>query len=119
MLRPILARALPFALVITLCTVDGGAQTRETKNPVEGQPKAIEQGDFVYKRRCSSCHGLDARGIALQRLLTVCTRDIVPRVFGLGRASSGRLPRSGRCTPAGRGRGRAWARRARPGLGRR
>ena len=70
MLRPILVRALLFAPVITLCTIDGGAQTRETKNPVEGQPKAIEQGDFVYKRRCSSCHGLDARGYRAPDLTT-------------------------------------------------
>jgi cytochrome c oxidase cbb3-type subunit 3 len=55
MLRRILATAFMFTLSVT-------AQTRETKNPVEGQRKAIEQGDFIYKRRCSNCHGLDARG---------------------------------------------------------
>src|SRR5436309_3941637 len=62
MLRPILARALPLSLLITLWSVEGAPQTRELKNPVEGQQKAIEQGEYVYKSRCSECHGLDARG---------------------------------------------------------
>src|SRR4029453_4104953 len=38
------------------------AQTSELKNPVEGQPKAIDRGEYVYKKRCSTCHGFDARG---------------------------------------------------------
>ena len=62
MLRPILARALPLSLLITMWPVEGAPQTRELKNPVEGQQKAIEQGEYVYKSRCSECHGLDARG---------------------------------------------------------
>ena len=56
------ARALPFSLAIAVWTASAGAQTSELKNPVEGQPKAIERGDYVYKKRCSSCHGFDARG---------------------------------------------------------
>lgn len=70
MLRPILARALLFSLATTVFTIGGAAQTRELKNPVEGQPKAIERGDFVYKRRCSNCHGLDARGYRAPDLTT-------------------------------------------------
>jgi putative heme-binding domain-containing protein len=46
------------------------AQTRELKNPVEGQPKAIERGEFIYNRRCSACHGLDARGYRAPDLTT-------------------------------------------------
>ena len=62
MLRKIVARSLLFVIPVTVWTADGAAQTREMKNPVEGQRKAIDQGEFVYKRRCSNCHGLDARG---------------------------------------------------------
>jgi putative heme-binding domain-containing protein len=40
------------------------------KNPVEGQQKAIEQGEYVYKSRCSECHGLDARGYRAPDLTT-------------------------------------------------
>ncbi len=61
MLRPVLARALPFSLAVGVWS-GSAAQTREIKNPVEGQPKAIERGDFVYKRRCASCHGFDGHG---------------------------------------------------------
>ena len=62
MLRSLLARALP--IMITLAVSIGGvaAQNREMKNPVEGQPKAIDRGEFVYKRRCASCHGFDLAG---------------------------------------------------------
>src|SRR2546428_14015004 len=62
MLRRIVARSLLFVIPVTVWTADGAAQTREMKNPLEGQRKAIDQGEFVYKRRCSNCHGLDARG---------------------------------------------------------
>jgi putative heme-binding domain-containing protein len=70
MLRPILARALPFSLVILVWTTSVLAQTRDLKNPVEGQPKAIAQGEYVYKSRCSLCHGLDARGYRAPDLTT-------------------------------------------------
>lgn len=69
MVRPILASAFPLSLALTLCAA-GAAQTREMKNPVEGQPKAIERGEFVYNRRCSNCHGLDARGYRAPDLTT-------------------------------------------------
>jgi hypothetical protein len=45
MLRPILARGLPFILAIAVW-VAGAAHTREIKNPLE-QPKAIKRGEFV------------------------------------------------------------------------
>jgi cytochrome c oxidase cbb3-type subunit III len=70
MLRPILARALPLSLPITMWAVESAPQTRELKNPVEGQQKAIEQGEYVYKSRCSECHGLDARGYRAPDLTT-------------------------------------------------
>jgi mono/diheme cytochrome c family protein len=62
MLMAFAARALPFSLAIAVWTGSAAAQTSELKNPVEGQPKAIERGEYVYKKRCSTCHGFDARG---------------------------------------------------------
>ena len=62
MLMAFAARALPFSLAIAVWTGTAAAQTSELKNPVEGQPKAIERGEYVYKKRCSTCHGFDARG---------------------------------------------------------
>lgn len=70
MLRSILARALPFSFALGVWTGSGAAQTREIRNPVEGQPKAIERGEYVYKRRCASCHGFDARGYRASDLTT-------------------------------------------------
>jgi len=57
-------------LAIVVWAACGLAQTRDMKNPVEGQPKAIEQGEYVYKRSCSLCHGLDARGYRAPDLTT-------------------------------------------------
>jgi putative heme-binding domain-containing protein len=34
----------------------------EKKNPLEGNPKAIEQGMNLYRFRCAVCHGIDGRG---------------------------------------------------------
>jgi putative heme-binding domain-containing protein len=62
MVRVALATALPLGLALAVSTGSGAAQTAEVRNPVEGQPKAIERGEYVYKRRCASCHGFDARG---------------------------------------------------------
>src|SRR2546422_4874308 len=70
MLRSVLARALPFSLALAFSVSSDAGQTREIKNPVEGQPKAIERGDYVYKRRCASCHGFDARGYRATDLTT-------------------------------------------------
>jgi cytochrome c oxidase cbb3-type subunit 3 len=70
MLRSILVKAVPFSLATVVWTVCPLAQTRDLKNPVEGQPKAIEQGEYVYKRACSLCHGLDARGYRAPDLTT-------------------------------------------------
>src|SRR5713226_7001352 len=71
MLRSLLARALPITIATTIWTAPATAQTKDMKNPVEGQRKAIEQGDFIYKRRCSNCHGLDAGGYRAPDLTTV------------------------------------------------
>src|SRR5215831_2802307 len=70
MLRRIVARSLLLVIPATVWSVHGAAQAREMKNPLEGQRKAIDQGDFTYKRRCSNCHGLDARGYRAPDLTT-------------------------------------------------
>src|SRR5215831_519597 len=70
MLRSILARAVPFSLATVVWTAVALGQTRDLKNPVEGLPKAIEQGEYVYKSRCSLCHGLDGRGYRAPDLTT-------------------------------------------------
>src|ERR1700719_1689811 len=36
--------------------------TKEMKNPVEGQPQAIQAGKRLYARNCLSCHGRNAQG---------------------------------------------------------
>ena len=45
MLRPILARGLPFILAIVVWAT-GAGHTKEMKHPVE-QPKATKRGEFV------------------------------------------------------------------------
>lgn len=70
MARMVLAMALPLSFAIAVSTSSGAAQTSEIRNPGEGQPKAIERGEYVYKRRCASCHGFDARGYRAPDLTT-------------------------------------------------
>jgi putative heme-binding domain-containing protein len=71
MLMAFTARALPFSLAIAVWAATAAAQTAEPKNPVDGQPKAIERGEYVYKKRCSTCHGFDARGYRAPDLTAV------------------------------------------------
>ena len=40
----------------------GGAETRVTKNPLEGNRDAIRNGGAMFRTRCAGCHGPDARG---------------------------------------------------------
>jgi cytochrome c oxidase cbb3-type subunit III len=68
MVRMALTTALPLSFALAVST--GSAQTGEIRNPVEGQPKAIERGEYLYKRRCASCHGFDARGYRAPDLTT-------------------------------------------------
>jgi cytochrome c oxidase cbb3-type subunit III len=70
MARVALTTALPLTFALAVSTGIGAAQTGEIKNPVEGQPKAIERGEYLYKRRCASCHGFDARGYRAPDLTT-------------------------------------------------
>jgi cytochrome c oxidase cbb3-type subunit III len=38
------------------------AETRPTKNPLEGNAQAISNGAAMFRNRCAGCHGPDARG---------------------------------------------------------
>src|SRR5690242_12154788 len=38
------------------------AETRPTKNPLEGNAFAISNGRAMFRNRCAGCHGPDARG---------------------------------------------------------
>jgi putative heme-binding domain-containing protein len=39
------------------------AQEPARKNPFEGNARAIQQGQALFRARCADCHGVDARGI--------------------------------------------------------
>ena len=39
------------------------AQDRPPKNPLEGNPAAIQGGMGIYRTRCADCHGIDASGV--------------------------------------------------------
>ena len=39
------------------------AQDRPTKNPLEGNPAAIQGGMGIFRSRCADCHGMDASGV--------------------------------------------------------
>lgn len=38
------------------------AKTRSWKNPYDGQHAAVAAGEKLFRRHCSECHGVDARG---------------------------------------------------------
>src|SRR2546427_10077228 len=40
----------------------GRAETRVTKNPLEGNRDAIRNGGAMFRTRCAGCHGPGARG---------------------------------------------------------
>ena len=39
------------------------AQDPPAKNPLEGNPAAIQSGMGVFRARCAECHGMDAKGV--------------------------------------------------------
>ena len=42
--------------------VQGDPEAAKLKNPVAATPEALAAGEALYKRRCSGCHGVDAKG---------------------------------------------------------
>jgi len=52
--------------VAMLWAIGGGlfaAQEPPAKNPLEGNPDAIQGGMGLFRARCAECHGIDARGV--------------------------------------------------------
>lgn len=70
-------RRLRFALIAVLIASFGRQFTwgeeheSEVKNPFEGNPIAIEGGNYLFRTNCAFCHGLDARGGARGPDLTI------------------------------------------------
>ena len=56
----ILAMALTAAW--TIRSVPALGQGKEFRNPVAGDPKAIQLGKAYFRTRCGHCHGVDAHG---------------------------------------------------------
>jgi len=54
-------------LTVAMLWVVGGAlfaaQEPAVKNPLEGNPAAIQAGMGLFRARCADCHGMDARGV--------------------------------------------------------
>jgi cytochrome c oxidase cbb3-type subunit 3 len=40
----------------------GDPEAAKLKNPVAATPETLAAGEALYKRRCSGCHGIDAKG---------------------------------------------------------
>src|SRR5687767_8924024 len=51
------------AAVVVFWVVAGAAPSAQVKNPLEGNPEAIQAGMGGYRFRCADCHGTDARGV--------------------------------------------------------
>jgi putative heme-binding domain-containing protein len=60
-MRIVICHSSILALALFVSSVDAFPQD-EKKNPVAGNPKAIEQGMNLYRFRCAVCHGIDGRG---------------------------------------------------------
>ncbi len=57
------ARAVLASSVLALLGIGTATpQTGLVQNPMEGDPKALEQGMHMYRHRCGVCHGLDGLG---------------------------------------------------------
>jgi putative heme-binding domain-containing protein len=51
------------AAVVVFWVAAGTALSSQSKNPLEGNPEAIQAGMGGYRFRCADCHGTDARGV--------------------------------------------------------
>src|SRR5258706_13100952 len=71
--------------VAMLWAVGGGlfaAQEPPAKNPLDGNPDAIQAGMGLFRGRCAECHGMDARGVR---------GPDITQVWASGRTDPGRL----------------------------
>jgi cytochrome c(L) len=55
-------RALAALLLLSLAAAAGLHAGATTKNPYEGKPAAIREGEAIFDARCADCHGGDAMG---------------------------------------------------------
>ena len=56
-------RLSAIAFAIALIAGFSSGQDRPVRNPREGNPEAIRAGARLYDARCSTCHGVDAKGV--------------------------------------------------------
>ena len=54
--------AITFGSVAPSEARQGNPAAAKMTNPVASTPESIAAGESIYKRRCSGCHGLDAKG---------------------------------------------------------
>jgi mono/diheme cytochrome c family protein len=59
--------ALAFAVFVAVGVsgaraIQGNPEAAKLKNPVSASPESIAAGKAIYQRRCSACHGADAKG---------------------------------------------------------
>jgi len=52
-----------WCLLLTLGAGVALAQEPAKKNPFEGDARAVQQGQALFRARCANCHGVDARGV--------------------------------------------------------
>jgi mono/diheme cytochrome c family protein len=50
------------AMISGARAVQGDPEAAKLKNPVAATPESLAVGEALYKRRCSGCHGVDAKG---------------------------------------------------------
>lgn len=65
MSRSLFARRVVVLGVVAAVVSPGRAQepAAALKNPFEGNGRAIQQGQALFRARCANCHGVDARGV--------------------------------------------------------
>ena len=82
----VLAVAAVGATVLELATVSSGQQSQTTSSSQQQDDALIARGRQLYVEGCSSCHGIDAKGVDSQG----------PSLIGVGAASADFYLRTGR-----------------------
>jgi putative heme-binding domain-containing protein len=50
------------SMYLVTCAAPALGQEKETRNPLTGDPSAIQEGSSLFRANCSPCHGLNAGG---------------------------------------------------------
>ena len=58
----VMVGAMVFSSVAPSEARQGNPAAAKVANPVASTPESITAGESVFKKRCSGCHGLDAKG---------------------------------------------------------